>query len=312
MTCMCYFAGHFSALEIPGWTLLIGIGSCLEFYVVKTESLIGMATHKHITLDAFFSFNTAFQCMARSADLELDLDKGRIIGRTPHIKLLNSPQTGRTVPCSAQAVMRLDFKYLKRVSFELYYGDEPKLWTFLLSDSPKTYGFGGNHYYSSNCASVQVFNKQMRIYSNVLSNYRTQSIDGHSLMKVQDHIVGKNSSLTIHVRDEFIKWDTKGNKKTNSFIEDADGKRGEKRGRFLFTLSGQKTEFGPNEYYLYAAFNRVPPGRFHNGSGLCRVRIKFRTKRGKNAALYLIGLTPNGFIGSNVYFYNKPIIVDYN
>lgn len=190
------------------------------------------------------------------------------------------------MPCSAQAVIRLDFSGpLKRARFELFYGQEPKLWTFLLSDSPKAYGFGGNHRYTSNCASVQVFNRQLRVYSNVLPNYRTESIDGHTLMEVEDEIVGKNSTLTVDVRDEFVKWETKRNNVKDRFIEDIeriDQDRSKKRSPFLFTLSDQKTEFGPNENYLYAAFNRVPLGRFHNGSGLCRVRITFKRKPGKN------------------------------
>ncbi|XP_031548735.1 signal peptide, CUB and EGF-like domain-containing protein 2 [Actinia tenebrosa] len=227
--------------------------------------------------------HTVFQCIARSTDLDLDLDKGRIFGRNPYIKLLNAPQTGRTIPCSKQAVIRLDFSGpFKRAHFQLYYGQEPRLWTFLLSNSPNAYGFGGNHKYTSNCASVQVFNKQLRIYSNVLSNYRTESIDGHTLMEVEDEIVGKNSTLTIDVRDEFVKWETRRKRIKESFIEDIqrpNEDRSKRKSSFLFTLSGQKAEFGPNENFLYAAFNRVPYGRFHNGSGLCRVKISFKRRQ---------------------------------
>lgn len=254
---------------------------------MKTGSLINNGSHLHASRSthSFSSLNTVFHCVGRSADLELDLDKGRIVGRNPYIKLLNVPKTGRTVPCSAQAVIRLDFSGpLKRARFELSYGQEPKLWTFLLSDSPKSYGFGGNHKYTSNCASVQVFNRQLRVYSNELKNYRTDSIDGHTLMEVEDEIVGKNSTLTVDVRDEFVKWETKRNNIKQRFIENIDRidpDRSRRRSPFLFTLSDQESVFGPNDHYLYAAFNRVPLGRFHNGSGLCRVKITFKRKQGK-------------------------------
>jgi hypothetical protein len=107
-------------------------------------------------------------------------------------------------------------------------------------------------------------------------------------MDVEDNIVEKGSNITIDVRDEFIQWKTKrGLRSRSSFIknlerDDSDCDR--KKGPFLFTLAGQKTEFGPNEYYLYAAFNRVPLGRFHNGTGLCRVRITFKRKQGMSVA----------------------------
>lgn len=57
-----------------------------------------------------------------------------------------------------------------------------------------------------------------------------------------------------------------------------------KNNPYLFTLSGQPSIYGPRtDSYVYAGFNRVPYGSFHNGSGLCRVRITFK-REGKDSS----------------------------
>lgn len=195
--------------------------------------------------------------------------------------MLQSPGPSTTIPCSSQALLRLDFSGpYNKAKFELGYGSEPHLWSFLVSDSPATYGFGGNHQYTSNCASVQVFNHQLRIYSNVLPYYRLYSKDGHTLVDVEDNAVAKGSNLTVKISDKTVEWRAERNTKT-SFIDSfrSNENRDSHNSDFLFTLSGQDTLFGPREYYIYAAFNRVPLGAFHNGSGLCHAKVTLFNKK---------------------------------
>lgn len=224
-----------------------------------------------------------------SPDIVLDLNHGKLSGSNPYITVLQTPSPSTTIPCSSQALLRLDFSGpYNKAKFELNYGGDPHLWSFLVSDSPAAYGFGGNHQFTSNCASVQVFNHQLRIYSNVLPNYRCHSKDGHTLFDVEDNAVAKGSNLTVNISDKMVEWRAERRTKT-SFIDSFrfNENRDRKSSDHLFTLSGQETLFGPREYFIYAAFNRVPLGAFHNGSGLCFAKVTFFNKRHEGKFLSL-------------------------
>lgn len=233
-----------------------------------------------------------FAVFATKPDIVLDLNHGIISGSNPYIKVLQSPDPSTTIPCSSQALLRLDFSGpYNKAKFELHYGGEPRLWSFLVSDSPAAYGFGGNHQYTSNCASVQVFNHQLRIYSNVLPDYRIYSTDGHTLYDVEDNAVSKGSNLTVNISDRTVEW--RAERYTQSSFIDSyriNANRQKESSDYLFTLAGQETLFGPKEYYVYAAFNRVPLGRFHDGSGLCQVKVTFFNRR-HGGKYYLISLS---------------------
>ena len=217
--------------------------------------------------------------------MELDLDTGRVIqsaqASTTQVSFIHGP-TASSQPglCDGQAVARLDFSGpYKKAKIELIYGKEPRLWTATIADSEMSYGFGSNHGFSSNCASAQVYNRQFRIYSNKLPGYMYKTIDGDSLMKVLDDVVEEGVNMTIDVSDESINWKTHSVNWTNHYEET---KRPFRNNQYLFTLSGQSPIYGPPpDSYVYVGFNRVPYGSFHNGSGLCRVKITFKRELGK-------------------------------
>lgn len=219
--------------------------------------------------------NSVLQC-ASKAEVELDLNTGRVIPSqvsSSQVRIIHGP-TSSTKPgrCDGQAVVRLDFSGLyKKAKIELIYGGEPRLWTATLSDTETSYGFGSNHGFSSNCASVQVYNRQFRVYSNKLPGYMYNTIDGNTLMMVIDDAVDKGANMSIDISDE--SWVSRSN-----FVNSSKNWDDEiKNNPYLFTLSGQPSIYGPpTDSYVYAGFNRVPYGSFHNGSGLCRVRITFK------------------------------------
>lgn len=227
------------------------------------------------------------QC-ASKVEVELDLDAGRVIqsaqASTTQVSFIHGP-TASSQPglCDGQAVARLDFSGpYKKAKIELIYGKEPRLWTATIADSEMSYGFGSNHGFSSNCASAQVYNRQFRIYSNKLPGYMYKTIDGDSLMKVLDDVVEEGVNMTIDVSDESINWKTHYVNWTNHYEET---KRPFRNNQYLFTLSGQAPIYGPPpDSYVYVAFNRVPYGSFHNGSGLCRVKITFKRELGKDSS----------------------------
>ena len=193
--------------------------------------------------------------------------------------------------CDGQAVVRLDFSGpYKKAKIELIYGGEPRLWTATLSDTEMSYGFGSNHGFSSSCASVQVYNRQFRVYSNKLPGYMYNTIDGNTLMVVIDDAVDKGANMSIDISDESLV-------SRSNFVNSSKNWWDEIRNNpYLFTLSGQPSIYGPpTDSYVYAGFNRVPYGSFHNGSGLCRVRITFKREgkgRKKGTAILFFNYTP--------------------
>lgn len=226
--------------------------------------------------------NSVLQC-ANKLEVEVDLQSGRVIpsvdAASSQVSFLYGPTASSSSDrCDGQAVVRLDFSGpYKKAKIELIYGAEPLLWTASISDAPTSYGFGSNYGYSSNCAAAEVFNHQFRVYSNKQPGFMYDSKDGNSLMALADEVVEKGANMTIDIADEAIFWKTHF---TNSSAEPYRDYI--KNSRHLFTLSGQEPTFGPpTDSYVYAGFNRVPYGNFHNGSGLCRVRITFRRELGK-------------------------------
>ena len=226
-------------------------------------------------------FNSVLQC-ANKFEVEIDLQSGRAIPSADavntHVSYIYRP-TSSSAPdqCDGQAVVRLDFSGpYKKVKIELMYGKEPRLWTASISSAPTTYGFGWNYGYSSNCAAAEVYNDQFRVYSNKLPGFMYHVTDGNSLMAVADEVVEKGANMTIDITDEAVSWKTFFVNSSEPSWEDI------KNSRHLFTLSEQEPAFGPpTDSFIYAAFNRVPYGNFHNGSGLCKVRITFKREIGK-------------------------------
>lgn len=225
--------------------------------------------------------NSVLQC-ANKLEVEVDLQSGRVIPSADavktHVSFIYGP-TSSSAPdqCDGQAVVRLDFSGpYKKIKMELMYGKEPRLWTASISSAPTTYGFGWNYGYSSNCAAAEVYNDQFRVYSNKLPGFMYHVTDGNSLMAVADEVVEKGANMTIDITDEAVSWKTFFVNSSERYWDDI------KNSRHLFTLSEQEPAFGPpTDSFIYAAFNRVPYGNFHNGSGLCKVRITFKRELGK-------------------------------
>ncbi|XP_078346406.1 uncharacterized protein LOC144631738 [Oculina patagonica] len=224
------------------------------------------------------------QC-ANKLEVEVDLKSGRVIPSIDavksHVSFIHGP-TASSAPdrCDGQAVARLDFSGpYKKAKIELIYGKEPRLWTASISAAPTSYGFGWNYGYSSNCAAAEVYNHQFRVYGNKLPGFLYHTMDGNSLMATADEVVEKGANMTIDITDEAVSWKTHFVNSSEPYWDDI------KNSRHLFTLSEQEPTFGPpTDSFIYAGFNRVPYGNFHNGSGLCRVRITFKREIGKDAS----------------------------
>ena len=227
--------------------------------------------------------DSVLQCAGR-VELEFDLRTGKASpavrpGDAPYINIIDGPTRSRNIagPCDGQMVLMLDFSGpFKRAKFELFYGSEPRLWSVLIADSPYSYGFGENQGYTSNCASVLVFNRQLRLFSNMQPDFRYETMDGRNLMNVLDDMVDTGTNLTLEVEDQMARWGDR-----SVHVKET------KHSKFLFSLSGQDALYGPTDSRIYAAFNRVPLGSFQNGSGVCKVRVTFKKDSGKIAVWIL-------------------------
>ena len=136
-------------------------------------------------MNTFLYFHSVLQCHSNDM-INLDLQKGIVTGSSPYITILSGPTAGKNRrTCDSQALVRIDVRGTdKPVRFTFQYGEDPMGWTFVISDCANDYGFGGNFNYSSNCASTQMINRQLRVYSNQLPGYIKETVDGHTLMKV--------------------------------------------------------------------------------------------------------------------------------
>ena len=202
--------------------------------------------------------------------VQIDLQRAIVRGYSPYVSFIKSPVRVSKNPCSAQAVLKIDFsKTYQGAKLLLHYGRSPRLWTLDVSDSPTGDGYGGDAGTTSNMAEVQIHNRQMRIYGNVLPGYLDASSNGGLLIRTIDGFVNKNSKAILDISDERLQW-TRGN--INDFLES----------KFLFTLNGQETVYGAVEHNLYIGFNRVISGNFRNGSGLCSATIQLYSFPGKS------------------------------
>ncbi|KAL3842050.1 hypothetical protein ACJMK2_020115, partial [Sinanodonta woodiana] len=205
----------------------------------------------------FVDFNVA---TFNDASVEIDLRHSIVRGYSPYVSFIEAPSLSPGNTCGSQAVLRIDFsgKY-QGAKILLQYGETPYLWTLDISDSRTGDGYGGDNGTTSNMAEVQIHNKQMRIYGNMLPGYMDASSDGGLLIKTIDNFVNKGSRALIDISDERVEWRSK----VKDFLES----------KFLFTLNGQKPVHGEIDYYIYIGFNRVVAGSFRNGTGLCYATI---------------------------------------
>lgn len=135
--------------------------------------------------------------------INIDLQRGIVSGSSAYISILSAPTAGRSSrACDSQALVRIDVRGTKNpVRFTFRYGEDPVGWTFAISDCSNDYGFGGNFNYSSNCASTQLINRQLRVYSNRLPGYVTEAINGNTLMKVRKcevHVIRPRVNKKFH------------------------------------------------------------------------------------------------------------------
>ena len=169
--------------------------------------------------------------------------------------------------CDMQGVLRIVFPRAcnhmqkRRLQFDLYFASTRSGWNFDIGDSTNN-GYGGDAGHTSNAAEVHNINERFYVYTNTLNGYTDYSTSG---LLVESTNNALTNHVTVTVGDEYVMFDNnRGLQKTY-------------RSEYLFTLSGQATQYGPVDYVIYFSMNRVIyPFSYtsRTGTGLCRAVIK--------------------------------------
>lgn len=169
-----------------------------------------------------------------------------------------------------QGVLQINFPRARnhiqrrKLQFDLYFESTRSGWNFDISDSTNN-GYGGDAGHTSNSAEVHNIGESFFVYSNTLTGYRDYTSNNVAPLQVDNVANVMTDHVTITIGDEYVKF---------------DNNRGVQRtycSKYLFTLSGQETEYGSVDYTIYFSMNRVvyPFSRVsRTGTGLCRAVIK--------------------------------------
>ncbi|MGK7941060.1 MAG: S8 family serine peptidase [Crocosphaera sp.] len=225
-----------------------------------------------------------WQQTSPSSQYVINLKTGEIIGDHPGITVVSAP-TDSNNDDYYEVVLKLDYQTgFDSAKFLVEYDKTPEDWTVNIGDSVSNNGYGGDGGDTSNAAEMQIKGGQLGVYSNILPGYENVTNGDLKLLKV-DNFVTEPSTVFFEVEDEFLGWNNQ------------QGISGNLQSPYLYTLNGQDTLYGPINYDIYAAFNRVISSAFRNGSGVSQVTIELPTS-------HTVNLEP-GQVVENINFGNQ-------
>ena len=164
--------------------------------------------------------------------------------------------------CSRQGVIKITYPYPKYgkqkrcFKFDLHFSS-PIGWNFNIGDSTND-GYGGDAGQTSNAAEVHNKGDSFYVYSNILDGYESYADSRYLLVEKTAGVVKGHVSVTVG--DEFVKYESSSWNKCYA-------------SRYLFTLNGQATNYGPVNYDIFFSMNRVINRASRSGTGLCKVII---------------------------------------
>ena len=211
-------------------------------------------------------YTAAYECPNRTPVtkvFEADLDTGSTYVRSGYgISWKNSLTSPVSGACSRQGVIKITYPYpqygkQKRCfKFDLHFSS-PSGWNFNIGDSTND-GYGGDAGQTSNAAEVHNIGDSFFVYSNILSGYESYADSRYLLVEKTAGVVKGHVSVTVG--DEFVKYESSSWNKCYA-------------SRYLFTLNGQATNYGPVNYDIFFSMNRVINRASRSGTGLCKAII---------------------------------------
>jgi uncharacterized protein (TIGR02145 family) len=148
-------------------------------------------------------------------------------------------------------------------------------WTVNIGDSQSNNGYRGDAGHQSNDAEMQIFRKDLEspngltVYGN---DYRPEE-ELNPLL--QYTLKGDRPNINLTVKNQFFGWERKGN-------------IGKMKSEFLYALDGQLDDEGPENYDIYAAFNRTIGSAGRNGIGVGRVFIELKPDKAEEESVTIV------------------------
>ena len=211
-------------------------------------------------------YTAAYECPNRTPVtkvFEANLDTGSTYVRSGYgISWKNSLTGPVSGACSRQGVIKITYpapqfgKQKRCFKFDLHFSS-PSGWNFNIGDSTNN-GYGGDAGDTSNAAEVHNKGDNFYVYSNILSGYESYADSRYLLVEQTAGVVKGHVSVTVG--DEFVKYESSSWNKCYA-------------SRYLFTLNGQATNYGPVNYDILFSMNRVITTAARSGTGLCKAII---------------------------------------
>lgn len=224
---------------------------------------------KFLLLYHLLSINNLLAGANIHSHVDINLDDGVVTGYSERVRFISTPSIeDNRGKCGRQAVIVIQLGgEAKLAHFHLKFNN-PRLWTFHLSDTLKAEGYGfyttvGNE----SAIEMQVLNQQMRMYSawpppgsSAVSDEPGGHLSQWMYLRVIDDTVDKSNvvELTLSLQANTVRWHDE------RLAHDYSAPPG------LFYHNGVMKD----NVTLFVAMNRIISENWRAGSGLCHVGIK--------------------------------------
>lgn len=148
-------------------------------------------------------------------------------------------------------------------TFRVKYSTIAEGWTVNIGDSESNNGYRGDAAHQSNDAEMQILRSSLES-PNALTVYGNDYRPEEELNPLLQYTLkGDRPNITLTVKNQFFGWERRGNV-------------GKMKSEFLYALDGQLDDEGPENYDVYAAFNRTIGSAGRNGIGVGKVIIELK------------------------------------
>ncbi|WYD79490.1 MAG: hypothetical protein V8K32_09250 [Candidatus Electrothrix gigas] len=148
-------------------------------------------------------------------------------------------------------------------TFRVKYSTIAEGWTVNIGDSESNNGYRGDAAHQSNDAEMQILRSSLES-PNALTVYGNDYRPEEELNPLLRYTLkGDRPNITLTVKNQFFGWERRGN-------------IGKMKSEFLYALDGQLDDEGPENYDVYAAFNRTIGNASRDGKGVGKVIIELK------------------------------------
>lgn len=165
-------------------------------------------------------------------------------------------------PSSGEYVVTINtrpsgYTHYRSVMFSIYNNGSPSGWSINIGDSSTNNGWAGD-------AGTQSRDAEIQVYNNALSVYENQHGGSGSIHSQSGHLPNYDSkNVRYKIEDrKFSYWKNFNTSSTTRVVS-----------KDLFALDNQNDTEGPENYTIYAGFNRTVGSSYRSGSGITTVYV---------------------------------------